>query len=218
MKISCILFDLDGTLINTWNLYLEAYRLTVQPYVRKSLTVEDIKNSKPTPELHFIERVIPEDEKNHAFRRFVTHYGNLYDSTAGGMYEGVDQMLKRLRETGYTLGIFTGKSRMAWDITSRKENLGHFDVVITDNDVEHHKPHPEGLRKAAGMLNVVPSSALYVGDNLMDFHTARDAGTFYAAALWSKSEEEKKEFRELAEKEGITHLLEHPNDLWELIQ
>jgi len=218
MKISCILFDLDGTLINTWNLYLEAYRLTVQPYVRKPLTVEDIKNSKPTPELHFIERVIPEDEKNHAFRRFVTHYGNLYDSTSGGMYNGVGQMLKRLRQAGYPLGIFTGKSRMAWDITSRKEKLGHFDVVITDNDVEHHKPHPEGLRKAAGMLNVEPSSSLYVGNDIVDYHTARDAGAFYAAALWSKSAEEKKEFRKLAEKEGIPHLLEHPNDLSELIQ
>ena len=218
MEISCILFDLDGTLINTWDLYLEAYRLTVQPYVRKPLTVEDIRHSKPTPELHFIERVIPENEKDHAFRRFITHYGNLYDSASGGIYTGVSEMLKKLREAGYPLGIFTGKSRMAWDITSRKENLGHFDVVITDNDVEHHKPHPEGLRKAAGMLNLDPSSSLYVGDNLMDFHTARDAGTFYAAALWSKSGEEKKEFRELAEKEGVRHFLEHPNDLPGLVQ
>jgi HAD superfamily hydrolase (TIGR01509 family) len=218
MKISCILFDLDGTLINTWDLYLEAYRLTVQPYVRKTLTAEDIKNSKPTPELHFIERTIPEKERDNAFRRFITHYGNLYETTAMGMYEGVDQMLEKLRQAGYPLGIFTGKSRMAWEITSRKENFGHFDVIITDNDVENHKPHPEGLRKATSRLNVETSSSLYVGDNLMDFHTASDAGCYHAAALWSKTPEEKDEFRDLAQQEGVRHFLEHPNDLLDLIK
>jgi HAD superfamily hydrolase (TIGR01509 family) len=217
MKISYIIFDLDGTLINTWDLYLEAYRLTVQPYVRKNLTAEDIRNSKPTPERHFIERTIPENERDNAFRRFITHYGNLYDTTAKGMYDGVGQMLEKLREAGYLLGIFTGKSRMAWGITSRKENMGHFDVIITDNDVEHHKPHPEGLLKATSMLNVEAASTLYVGDNLMDFHTASEAGSYYAAVLWSKSAEEKDEFRDLAQKEGVRHFLEHPNDLLDLI-
>lgn len=215
--ISAIIFDLDGTLINTWDLYIEAYRMMVQPYVRKTLTAQDIKSSKPTPELHFIERVVPEQDREHAFRRFITHYGNLYDSLAGGMYEGVSPLLERLRQSGYSLGIFTGKSRSAWEITARKEDLGHFDVVITDNDVEYHKPHAEGLRKAVGRLGLNHSAVLYVGDNLMDYHTARDGGTQFAAALWSKAAEEKEEYRATAKKEGVTWLLDSPDEIFEIL-
>ena len=217
MNISAILFDLDGTLINTWDLYLEAYRLIVQPYVRKTLTTRDIESTKPTPELHFIERTIPEKEQDQAFRRFISHYGHLYDSIARGMYPGVSQMLNTLREQKYPLGIFTGKSRPAWEITSRKEALGDFDVVVTDSEVEHHKPHPEGLERAADQLGIDHPAALYVGDNLMDYHTARQADTHFAAALWAKSEEEKQTFKEEARKAGLEVFLEQPNDLFDLL-
>ena len=218
MKISGILFDLDGTLVNTWDLYLEAYKLTVQPYVRKELTNKDIERSKPTPELHFIERVIPEKERDHAFKRFITHYGDLYDSKSGGMYEGISLMLQKIRQSGYSLGIFTGKSSQAWDITSRKEDIGHFDVVITDSDVDHHKPHPEGLQKAASGLELDVTNVLYVGDNLMDYHTAKDAGSQFAAALWSKSPEEKQVFREEAGKAGVRWFLNQPGELFDLLK
>jgi len=217
MKISGILFDLDGTLINTWDLYLEAYRLIVQPYVRKTLTTRDIESTKPTPELHFIERTIPEKEQNQAFRRFISHYGSLYDSTSRGMYPGIPQMLSSLREYKYPLGVFTGKSRPAWEITARKEALGDFDVVVTDSEVEHHKPHPEGLEKAVDHLDIDRSATLYIGDNLMDYHTARQADTWFAAALWAKSDEEKQTFREEARKAGMEVFLEQPNDLFNLL-
>ncbi|HKL37727.1 MAG TPA: HAD-IA family hydrolase [Bacteroidales bacterium] len=218
MRISGILFDVDGTLINTWDLYLEAYRLIVQPYVRKTLTTQDIESTKPTPELHFIERTIPEKEQDQAFRRFISHYGYLYDSTSRGMYPGVSQMLSTLRELKYPLGIFTGKSRPAWEITCRKESLGDFDVVVTDNDVEHHKPNPEGLEKAADQLSTDRSTILYIGDNLMDCHAASQAGTQFAGALWAKSEQEKQTFREEAKKIGLKSFLEQPNDLFKILK
>jgi len=218
MMISGILFDLDGTLINTWDLYLEAYRLIVQPYVRKTLTTSDIESTKPTPELQFIERTIPEKEQDQAFRRFISHYGYFYDSTSRGMYPGVSQMLSTLRKAKYPLGIFTGKSRPAWEITSRKEPLGDFAVVVTDSDVEHHKPNPEGLEQAADQLGIDRSAVLYIGDNLMDYHTARQAETQFAAALWAKSEVEKQTFREEAGNAGLNLFLEQPNDLFDVLE
>lgn len=211
--ISGILFDLDGTLIDTWELYREAYRYVVQPYVRKTLTSEDIRGSKPTPEREFIKRCVPEKEREQAFRRFLTHYSNFHDSFFGGTYEGVEDMLDQLRNSGYPLGIVTGKSRAAWKITNQKCDLGNFDVMITDDDVDQYKPNIECLQTAINQMKLENTEILYVGDHLRDFEMAQKAGTPFAAVLWSKSPEEQSEFRDELKDDEVMWFFEHPEEL-----
>lgn len=218
MKIAGILFDVDGTLVNTWDLYLEAYRLVVQPYVRKPLHAEDIKRSRPSSERQFIQRMIPEKEQDQAYRRLISHYGYFYDELSGGTYAGIHDMLEKVRQSGYPAGIFTGKSRPAWEITNRKEKLGVFNVVVTDSDVEQHKPHPEGLEKAADLLGVAREGLLYVGDSILDYKTAQQAGVQFAAALWAKSPEEKMSFKKEAYHQGVDKFLLQPDELFSIIR
>jgi phosphoglycolate phosphatase/pyrophosphatase PpaX len=214
--ISTVLFDLDGTLINSWNLYIEAYRLTVQPYVRKPLTEEDIHRIKPSSELKFIEMVIPEKERDHAFKRFITHYSNLYDEMIGNIYDGVHQMLEKLWDQKQKVGIVTGKSLEAWNITKKKSNFGKFDVVITGNDVNNYKPYPEGITKAINQLGVEKNEVLYVGDSIVDQQTAQAAGVHHAASLWSKSKDEIEEFKQQIKENGTDLFLEKPMDVFEI--
>ncbi|MGM0529844.1 MAG: HAD family hydrolase [Bacteroidota bacterium] len=211
--ISGILFDLDGTLINTRELYREVYRYVVQPYVRKPLTTEDIRGSKPTPEREFIRRCVPEKEREQAFRRFLRHYSNFHDSHFGGTYEGVQEMLDNLRKLNYPIGIVTGKSREAWKITSEKCALGHFDVIITDDDVDQNKPNLEGLQMALNKLKLENTNTLYAGDHLSDFRIARDAGVNFAATLWSKTAGEQAEFKKELEGEKDIWFLSQPTEL-----
>ncbi len=105
-------------------------------------------------------------------------------------------MLNGLRAEGYALGIVTGKSRDAWNTTFEHSKLEHFDVVITDDDVAHPKPHPEGLVAALRVMDVEPSHAIYIGDSLLDCQAAHAAKIRFGAALWSKSAEEVITFRE----------------------
>ncbi len=211
--ITGILFDLDGTLIDTWDLYREVYRYVVQPYVRKTLTADDIRGSKPTPEREFIKRCVPEKEREQAFRRFLTHYSNFHDPFFGGTYEGVEEMLDQLRNSGYSLGIVTGKSRAAWNISMQKCELGSFDVIITDDDVDQNKPNIECLQTAINQLKQENNETLYVGDHLRDFEMAQKVGTPFAAALWSKTSEEQTEFRYELQDDQRIWFLKHPKDL-----
>ena len=126
-------------------------------------------------------------------------------------------MLGRIRNADYPMGIVTGKSRPAWEITARKEAFGDFDVVITDSDVEHYKPHGEGLKKACHLLSLDHNEVLYIGDNLMDHHVAYEAGTQFAASCWAKSAEEKKDFLEQARRIGIRHFLHQPGELFQML-
>jgi HAD superfamily hydrolase (TIGR01549 family) len=184
---AAILFDLDGTLIDTWNLYIECYRRALEPHLGYAPTVEEIAARRPASERQFLTDWLGEapGQACHADMRRL--YRELYGSMAEGFYEGVPEMLAGLRSAGLRLGIVTGKGREAWEVTRAAADLGAFDVVVTDDDVHAAKPDPGGLLAAARALGIAPEQAVYVGDSTVDMRAGRNAGMRTGAALWAKT-------------------------------
>ena len=143
-----VLFDLDGTLIDTWNLYLEAYTRALQLHFKRRLSLVELKALRPTSELRLLRRALTPPALEVAQREFLRQYRDLHPALFGGVYPGVPEMLAALRRMGLRLGIVTGKSRSAWEITASHAKLGSFQVIVTDDDVQEGKPSPEGLRLA----------------------------------------------------------------------
>jgi pyrophosphatase PpaX len=182
-----ILFDLDGTLVDTYRLYLECWRRAVAPYLYREPDDAEIMAHHPLAERPTLAAWIGEryvDECHAAARR---HYAALHASLGEGPYEGVREMLAALRSAGYPLGIVTGKPRDAWEVTERDLALGPFAVVVTGDDVAAHKPDPEGLLAAAKSIGIDPARCVYVGDALGDLCAGHNAGMRVAAALWPKT-------------------------------
>ncbi len=187
--IKAVLFDLDGTLIDTLHLYLQTYFKTMEHFPDvELLDMKQIEALKPTSEYRALEKLVGEELAEKAFNIFLDNYSQLHAELFQGAFPGVISMLEILREKGFLLGIVTGKSRPAWEITSAQVNLGEFDVVITDNEVIHPKPHPDGLVEAMRLLGIPLTEAqkvVYVGDSISDLLAAREAGVKFAAAVWS---------------------------------
>jgi HAD superfamily hydrolase (TIGR01509 family) len=185
-----VLFDLDGTLINTFHLYMECFRLTLEPHFSRRLSDAEILSLNPHAEQRLLLEIIREVDFTPCFERFLTYYATLHEGLFGGPYNGVLDMLRTLRTQGCLLGIVSGKSRDAWRITAtRMEAEGFedlFDVVLTDDDVEAPKPNPEGLLMAVDALELLPTRAVFVGDSLLDHQAAQAAGIPFGAALWSR--------------------------------
>ncbi|HEV2862385.1 MAG TPA: HAD-IA family hydrolase [Pyrinomonadaceae bacterium] len=100
------------------------------------------------------------------------------------VYETAPPVLKELRERGLKLGIVSTKFRFRIEeILRRDELLDSFDVILGGEDVERHKPHPEGLYKALERIACPPASVLYVGDSLADAEVAQRAAVPFAAVL-----------------------------------
>jgi phosphoglycolate phosphatase/pyrophosphatase PpaX len=192
--IRCVLFDLDGTLIDTWELYIEAYVRALAPHFKRRLSLEELLQLRPTSETRVLRRALAPPDAAAAHREFLRQYRTLHPTLFGGVYPGALEMLAALRRMGLPLGLVTGKSRPAWEITASLVTLGPFQVVVTDEEVREAKPDPEGLFRALGTLNLSPSDALYVGDSVGDAKAARAAGVPFAAALWPKSSDERKDF------------------------
>lgn len=99
-------------------------------------------------------------------------------------YPGVDAMLAELRRRGRALGIVTSKMREAVELGMRYVPLGRFDVVVTCEDTDRHKPDPAPVLHGLALLGASPETAVYVGDAPYDLQAGRGAGVATAAAMW----------------------------------
>jgi len=214
---TAVLFDLDGTLIDTKSLYIEAYRQAVQPYVRKELTPDDIKALRPTSELAFLRAVVHDTHFDACLADFYQAYETLHQHRFAGVYPGIPATLAALLDAGIPMGLVTGKSRRSWEITRAVIELPvTFDALIFDDDVRAPKPDPHGLELAVEAMGVDPGRALYVGDTLTDMEAARAAGLRPIAALWAFDDDRREQHLERIRAVDATPI-RRPEELLELV-
>jgi pyrophosphatase PpaX len=207
--IRAVLFDLDGTLVATRRLYLEAFADALEPVLGRRPGHEEMMALRPRAEIRFLRELGGEDAHVDVMESFYRAYEKRHDRDFQGIYPGVREMLARLRSMGTPMGLVTGKSRRSWDVTAPRVMLGPFPVAIFDDDVPQSKPDPSGLQAAVRALSQAPSpgpsgphEVLYVGDSPTDLEAAAGAGVRPAAALWSKRPHEREPFQAQAEALG----------------
>ncbi|CAN5816874.1 pyrophosphatase PpaX [soil metagenome] len=211
---SILLFDLDGTLIDTYHLYLESYRRALAPHLGRAPTQAEIIARRPSLERRFLAEWIGEEQANACHATMREHYTALHGALGEGVYPGVPEMLAALRSAGYRLGIVTGKGRSTWEVSRPLLYQTEWEVVITDDDVRTPKPDPEGILLALRQMGAEAGDAVYVGDSVTDLDAGRRAGTRVAAALWPKTASgEREEFLARAARFTPEWLWEQPADL-----
>ncbi|WP_439874538.1 pyrophosphatase PpaX [Bacillus mycoides] len=184
MKINTVLFDLDGTLINTNELIISSFLHTLHTYYPNQYKREDVL-AFIGPSLHdtFSKMDTSKVEEMIAcYRQFNhEHHDELVEE-----YETVYETVQELKKQGYKIGIVTTKARQTVEMGLKLSKLDQFfDVVVTIDDVEHVKPHPEPLQKALKLLDAKPEETLMVGDNHHDIVGGQNAGTKTVAVSWT---------------------------------
>jgi pyrophosphatase PpaX len=212
------LFDVDGTLVDTYRLYLEAYSRALRPYIGRIPEHAEIASQRPSSERRFLIDWLGEEHGVACHAAMCSAYEELHRSFCGGVYDGVREMLDALRAVSVPIGVVTGKGRRAWEVTESEVRLGPFEVVITEDDAEHPKPDPGGLIRALDLMSASAAETVYIGDSLSDLAAARAAGMPAAAALWPKTEQEDREqFLVGARDYEPDWILERPADVTRLL-
>jgi HAD superfamily hydrolase (TIGR01549 family) len=184
-QLSAVVFDLDGTLVDTMRLILNTYVDTISLLGRPNVTTDDILakfHVGPTPTLleHFLGRPISADD--------MECYHAAYEQAIAGLqpFPGVVDMLEQLSRAGYRLGLFTSATRRAATRVLARARLDrYFAAVVGGDEVVHPKPAPDGLELVCRRLGVRPNEAAYVGDALVDLECAISAGALAIHARWS---------------------------------
>ena len=183
MRFRTVLFDLDGTLIDSGAIILASMRHAAEVVLGRAIPESELMAAVGGPGL--VEQMSALDfaRTDELVRAYREHNEPLHAGLQ--CCPGVLEVLATLKREGRRLGIVTAKRRatvqLAFDVVPM-EHL--FDVVVGADDTERHKPHPEPLLAALERLDSPPAEAAYVGDSPFDVRAARAAGVHAIAVTW----------------------------------
>lgn len=223
-KYRVLLFDFDGTLINTTPLILKSFRATWQKvfgftmddadYIKTFGTLLHTALKELTQQCVAEERIRPvedltakADELLRTYREFNWAW---HDETIEA-FDGIDEAVRELKARDFRLGIVSSKLRQGVERGLNIFGMAElFDLIISADDVANHKPHPEPLLKALEKLDAAPHEAVYIGDSTHDIVAGKAAELATVAAAWGPFP--RTELEELKP----DHLLETPSELLKL--
>jgi pyrophosphatase PpaX len=205
-SINTVLFDLDGTLIDTNDLIISSYLHTLEKYYPNKYKREDVLPFMGPSLKDVFDSMDPEktEEMIKTYRAFNMSNHDLLVKEFEGVYETV----KTLKEKGFKLGIVTTKMLNVVKMGLQLSKLDEFfEVVVAIDHVEKIKPDPEPIFKALEQLGAKPEEAIMVGDNYHDILGGKNAGTKTAGVAWSLKG------REFLEEYNPDYMLENMRDL-----
>jgi pyrophosphatase PpaX len=183
MRYPNVLFDLDGTVIDSGSIILASMRHATREVLGREFEDAELMAAVGGPGLDAQMRALGPEHVDELVRVYRAHNEPLHDELE--CCAGMDDVLLALHEEGRRLGIVTAKRRATVDLAFARVPLGHlFEVVVGGDETERHKPEPEPLLLAAERLGVDPGSCAYVGDSPFDIRAARAAGMHAIAVTW----------------------------------
>ncbi|MEI7668143.1 MAG: prolipoprotein diacylglyceryl transferase, partial [Erysipelotrichaceae bacterium] len=190
-KKPIILFDLDGTLLDTEMLIIESMKRVLKrrdPFVKID---RETGLSFLGPTLtQTLSRFMPEDEVPAAFDYYRRVNRELHKTLLRRM-PGALELVQDLKAKGYILGIFSSKKKDMVEYGLELSQMrDYFDVIIGYDEVTKHKPAPEGLYKACETLNTGHDDVIYVGDTDTDMMSAHNADMYSIALITHPEREE----------------------------
>jgi pyrophosphatase PpaX len=183
VRYPAVLFDLDGTLIDSGAIILASFRHATQTVLRREIPDAELAALVGGSNIHDQMRAIDAAQVDELVRVYREHNEPLHDELEA--FEGIEHVLARLKRDGRLLGIVTAKRRKTVELAFAVLPLErYFDVVVTSDMTERHKPDPEPVLTALGRLGVGPAEAAFVGDSPFDVASGKAAGVFTVAVAW----------------------------------
>lgn len=185
--IKTILFDLDGTLINSLPAYILSFQQNIRETTGRKVSAGELTSriSVPTP------RILGYYAPPEQIPAMVARHNDLMRQNADQIrfYPGVPQALRTLRAAGLKLGVVT--SQIEGEIATARAAMNVEDLIdvwINSNMVAHPKPAPDPVLLALEKLGEAPETAMMVGDSIYDLGAGKAAGVRTAAVTWGFTE------------------------------
>jgi pyrophosphatase PpaX len=195
MRFPVVLFDLDGTVVDSGAIILASMRHAAKEVLGIEPPDEELMAAVGGPGLEAQMRALAPDRVEELVTVYREHNEPLHDELV--CCDGIDDVLVRLKDEGRRLAIVTAKRRATVELAFARVPLGHlFETVVGGDETQRHKPHPEPLLLAAERMHVEPSECAYVGDTPFDIRAARAAGMHAVAVTWGGIHDREKLERE----------------------
>lgn len=179
-----VIFDMDGTVVDSLELITNAYNFAAAGYLPRQLSVDEVLSMSGCTLEGQLTNYVPSD-KLAASVDLYHEYFELNFNRMIQIYSGIRSLLFSLRRRGVKLAVYTGASKKTASHTLHQtELLPFFEIIVTGDDVTKPKPDPEGLYSTMDSLGASPDQTVYIGDHPNDLYALREAGVKCGAAHW----------------------------------
>ncbi|WP_300329081.1 HAD family hydrolase [Fusobacterium sp.] len=193
MKTKGILFDLDGTLMNTLEDLTDSTNYILEKNNFPKRTIEEIRSFVGNGIKKLIERAVPsetdENKINECYEDMLEYYKD-HSMIKTGPYIGTKELIERLHQEGYKIAVITNKAQNSADIIVNKFFGDSVDLVIGDNKKMPLKPNPAGINKALEYFNLTKEEVVYIGDSEVDLQTGNNGEVRTILVLWGFRDKE----------------------------
>ncbi len=180
-----IVFDIDGTLVDTKYSICKGLQNLVFKKLGKKYPLEDLEFAFGSGGPETLESLGLKEENLADWLEEVSSLSHTIHP-----FDGIKEMLADIHAKGIALGIASSKYREELDYTLGAHGiLKYFQHIVCFDDVENPKPHPEPIYKAADMAGVSTKDILFIGDTEYDIDCAKNSGVDFALAGWSASDD-----------------------------
>ncbi len=189
--MKAVLFDLDGTLLDTRDMILDSFRYAYTKVLGSDALPSDDKllSLVGIPLKTQMEMIAP-DRSDELFEAYLENNVRVHDTMLGG-FEGAEKSLAELQEQGLRLAVVTSKRHEPAMRGLEKMGLENYvEFVVGADDSAEHKPKPGPLLLAASRMGLSTHDCAYVGDSPYDMQASRSAEMFAIGALWGMFEKE----------------------------
>lgn len=187
MKYRLVIFDLDGTLLNTLEDLTDSVNYVLWKHGFKERTLEEVRGFIGNGIHKLIERSVPEGTApfltEECYKDFVPHY-KVHCAEKTRPYDGIPELLQRLKEAGVKIAVVSNKADYAVKELCAKYFPGIFDEAVGERVGIHRKPSPDSVNEVIRLLGVTKEEAVYIGDSDVDVQTAENAGIDGIFVAW----------------------------------
>ncbi len=213
-KYSAVIFDLDGTLLNTLEDLADSvnYALALHGYGKRS--IEEVRMFVGNGIRKLIERAVPEntdkEDVDKVFGTFRQYYlNNMMNKTRP--YDGIMDLLDKLQKRGISMGIVSNKYDMGVKGLNKHFFCGYIKVAIGESANVAKKPAPDTVYEAVKELGINPENAVYVGDSDVDIATAKNSGLDCISVTWGFRD------RNFLKENGASVLVDKPSEILDFV-
>ncbi len=213
-KITTVLFDFDGTIMDTNSLIINSWQYTFRTIEGKERPEAEIIATLGEPLALSMKNLLPQVPVDYAIEVYRKYqHGNFSEEI--DIFPGMLELIKDLNKQGYKMGIVT--SRMTGTTIQGLEKYGIkecFEAVVTCDHTDKHKPDPDPINIALEILRSTPEESIMIGDSKFDILCAKNAGVKSVLVGWAIALSEEDRGGESAPE----HIIEKAEDLFLLLQ